>query len=142
MAMDETERLVTVIRLACLTEDRSRAEQTALVETARRTDRAWNSQLMTNRRVAATAKRLGYPLVLTITHDGKRSGVRCTYQDWLAGGREVPPSEHPKACACRGDGYALEPEGGWSRLVMEVLESWQPVEATTARSGSTGGPKQ
>jgi len=42
--------LVTVIRLACMTEDRSDTEQKALLRLARKADKEWNAMTVTNRK--------------------------------------------------------------------------------------------
>lgn len=87
-----------VVELALLTEDRTRAEQAALRRVAARVDRVHNRQTTTN------PKLRGWPISL-------RDLPPCTYPTL---------DEHGKACVCRGDGRAIEPEGGWSLLARQV----------------------
>ena len=95
--------IATVLALAALTTDRTRGEQKALERLAERVDKRRNRQSVDSpwwpilwRRAAPSE----WPV--------------CTYSP-------PPATEHPKSCVCRGDGRAVEPEGGWSRLV-EVVE--------------------
>jgi hypothetical protein len=112
--MTALDDLALVVQLACLTEDRSKAEQKALLAIAQDVDRKWNRQASSNPKVRREWLRLGCPTVLRIPATGPKSGdVPCTYS-----------TDHPKTCPCRGDGYAVEPEGGWSRLVALVEETW------------------
>ena len=47
--MTNLDDLVAVVRLACLVEDRTNAEQIALLRVARKADKEWNAMTATNR---------------------------------------------------------------------------------------------
>lgn len=96
--MTVAQDLGIVIDLACLTVDRTRAEQRALLAVARRVDRTINAQTTGN------------------PHLPKGRGANpppCTYS-----------GDHTKACACRGDRVAWEPVDGWSRRVEQVAATY------------------
>ena len=91
--------IATLLHLAALTEDRTKAEQKALERLAAKVDKQRNRQ--------GTHHPLGnWPKGATV---GNRPA--CTYSP-----------DHPKSCPCRGDGLAHTPVDGWSRLA-EVVES-------------------
>lgn len=114
--MSALDQLALVVRLACLTEDRDNTEQKALLAVAERVDKEWNAQTITNAKVRAECERLGWPTMIAKNARGEVvGGVPCTYSD-----------DHPKSCPCRGDGMAVEPAGGWSRLVALVESTREP----------------
>ena len=94
----DTDDLALVLRLAALTEDRTRAEQAALDRLAAKVDRQRNEQSHWNPRLPRGA-------AATVPADRPI----CTYS-----------TDHPKSCPCRGDGRAWMPVDGWSRLAVEV----------------------
>ena len=99
--MTAAQDLAIIVDLACLTEDRSRTEQRALLAVAKRVDKAINAQTGTN------------------PHLPKNRGVMpppCTYSD----------DHDKKTCACRGDQVAWEPVTGWSRRVHQVEATLAP----------------
>ena len=92
--MTAAQDLGIVVDLACLTADRDRAEQRALLAVAKRADREINRQTTSNPHLPKGRGSVPPP---------------CTYS-----------TDHPKTCACRGDGVAWEPTCGWSRRVAWV----------------------
>ena len=96
------QRLATVVRLACLTEDRTPAEQRDLLDIATRVDKAVNRQ--------TGPSNPHMPRHAPYREDG--TGMPpCTYR---------PDGPHDKTCVCRGHGYAWAPVDGWSRLAAEA----------------------
>lgn len=91
--------LAAVVRLAALTDDRTRSEQAALERVAARVDREINKQVGSNPHLPKGA-------VVSL-----HRSPPCTY-----------PGAHDKDCACRGDGVAWKPVGGWSRLLELVKD--------------------
>ena len=89
--------IATVLHLAALTEDRTRAEQKALDRLAAKVDKQRNRQ----------GDHYGgnWPPGATL-----ENRPACTYS-----------ADHPKSCPCRGSGLAHTPVDGWSRLA-EVVE--------------------
>lgn len=93
--MTTSSDLRMVVRLALLTEDRTKAEQKALERVCRRLDREHNRQTPRN---PAIGDRYRWP------HQHP-----CTY-----------PGDHGKDCPCRGDRVGYTPDGGWSFLEQEA----------------------
>ena len=101
--MSRVDDLRLVVRLAALTDDRTRGEQGALERVAREVDRAVNKQTSTNRSLPMNA-------LVRLAPDGTCTGPPCTFSE-----------DHAKdLCPCRGSGVAAEPKDGWSRLGEEV----------------------
>ena len=102
--MTVAEDQAAVVELACLTGDRTKAEQKALLRVAQRVDREINRQVSPNPHI-----------------DGPMTWPPppCTF---------APGEVHGKDCGgCSGDGRAWEPRRGWSRLAAMVEASWEPA---------------
>ncbi len=108
--MTKLEQLRLVIELACLTEDRTKAEQTALLAIAHRADSDANAQVSNNSVLRGVIP------------------SECTY-------RPGPPETHDRPhdnCKCapavKGAPRLLVrmPPGGWWRLAEDVAETWTP----------------
>ena len=105
--------LVYVLRLAALTEDRTKREQKALDRPAARVDAQINR---------GAQKRGMYRPICTyrIAEDDKRPEVAEAARADDQPAALVAVLDHPKDCVCRGDNRAVVPAGGWSRLSEEV----------------------
>ncbi len=110
--MSALDDLAAVVRLACETESRTRAEQSALVRVARSVDTEWNRQARSNPKVRHAWKDAGHPTTRSPTKPThKLPGVLCTFGD------------HSKDCRCHGDGVVNVPVGGWSELESLARET-------------------
>lgn len=109
--MRSVEQLAVVIRLAALTEDRSRSEQAALEAVAARCDKERNQLSISN-------PRLTNWLLTEVSVAHTELWPPCTFS-----------TDHDKGCKCHNlangrPGFLPTPPGGWSRLVWEVTDSW------------------
>lgn len=103
-----TADLVTILRLAALTEDREKSEQAALDRVAARVDAELNRNVGRNPRFDEVYVCRGPDAVA----DGPRA-----LRDSRAY-RAAASAGHPRTCHCRSNGFI--PSGGWSDLVGEV----------------------
>ena len=105
-----------VLRLAALTEDRTKREQKALDRLAARVDAQINRGAQ-KRTDPATRP----PCTYRLAEDRARPEVN---EAATSGAYPVPALvavlDHPKDCVCRGDNRAAVPAAGWSRLSEEV----------------------
>lgn len=70
--MTKLEDLAAVVELACLIEDRSDAEQRALLRTAMQVDNERNKFTVTNKRTGPASKLLAYALTTRVIVDDQR----------------------------------------------------------------------
>ena len=111
--MSALDDLATVIRLACETESRTKAEQRALLRLAKRVDADWNEQSRFSPKVKSAWEAAGRPMTWSPTKPWAHlPGVLCEYS-----------TEHSKECRCHGDGVVNVPEGGWSELESLARET-------------------
>ena len=103
-----------VVQLAALTEERSRPEQTALLDVARKVDKQTNKQTIGNPSLAGV---LAGPCDFTGAHD--------------------------KTCICRGRGEQVrKPVNGWSRLADLVVATWDRPEPAAPKRTELDGQLQ
>lgn len=111
--------IATVLSLAALVEDRTKAEQKALDRLAAKVDKQRNRQTRVNLPPSATAANR-MPCTFTFAADLERPEIAA----WRGVTADLPDLakllNHPKSCPCRGDGLAHTPVDGWSRLSDEV----------------------
>jgi hypothetical protein len=108
-----------VLRLAALTEDRTKREQRALDRLAARVDAQINRGAQKGTDPATRP-----PCTYRIAEDRARPEVQdaaLSHGDVRRiGSAVVAVLDHPKDCVCRGDNRAAVPAAGWSRLSEEV----------------------